>query len=187
MSNGGSISLESALRTCKIDTAWADKVQSDRFLNPNQMVCPIWNGIDTAGRTVCPDSFMTKNAGCNSAEDRVLVENNVSRPQYMEYVNLSAGGIAGNVYGNTLPYQNEVRRTQRLKNAFKHTGQFGNSAGFQGQTLPGCNGMGSSGMGSYDQTYPRRNQTAWNSQRNRQANAAVSGYESYSRKSCSGN
>jgi hypothetical protein len=96
--SAGSISLEAAIRTCKVDTAYANKVQSDRFLNPENMVCPIWNGVDTAGRRVSPDSFWTKNGGCNSAEDRVVVENN-QRPQYMEYINLSANGIDGAIYG----------------------------------------------------------------------------------------
>ena len=67
------ISLEAAIRTCKVDTAYANKVESDRFLNPQNMVCPVWNGVDTAGRRVCPDSFWTKRAVCNSAEDRVVV------------------------------------------------------------------------------------------------------------------
>jgi hypothetical protein len=63
------------------------------------MVCPIWNGVDLTGRRVCPDSFYTKRAGCNSAEDRVVVEN-AQRPQYMEYINLSANGIDGAIYGS---------------------------------------------------------------------------------------
>lgn len=95
----GAISLEAAIRTCKVDTGWANKVESDRFLNPNNMVCPIWNGVDLTGRRVCPDSFYTKRAGCNSAEDRVVVEN-AQRPQYMEYINLSANGIDGAIYGS---------------------------------------------------------------------------------------
>jgi hypothetical protein len=97
------ISLEAAIRTCKVDTAYANKVESDRFLNPENMVCPIWNGMDSAGRRVSPDSYYTKRAGCNSAEDRVVVENN-QRPQYMEYINLSANGIDGSIYGNTMPW-----------------------------------------------------------------------------------
>ena len=40
--------------------------------------------VDLTGRRVCPDSFYTKSAGCNSAEDRVVVENNL-RPQYAEF------------------------------------------------------------------------------------------------------
>ena len=94
---GGSVSMESAIRTCKVDTAWANKIESDRFLNPDNMVCPLWNGIDTSGRAACPDSFYTKQAGCNSAEDRVVVENSVSRPQYMEYINLNAIGVQGDI------------------------------------------------------------------------------------------
>ena len=97
--SAGSISLESSIRTCKVDTGWANKIESDRFLNSDLMVCPIWNGVDTAGRRVCPDSFVTKTAGCNSAEDRVIVENN-QRPQYMEYINLSANGIDASIYGD---------------------------------------------------------------------------------------
>ena len=162
---GGSVSLESGIRTCKVVTGWADKVQSDRFQNPNLMVCPLWNGVDTAGRRACPDSFMTKRAGCNSAEDRVLVENNVSRPQYMEYVNLDASGIAAPIYGNTLPYQQEVARSKDLMsylpsdNSVGVTGQFGNGGGYSAQTLKGCNGMGSSARQSvYERTYPMKHQ-----------------------------
>ncbi len=77
--------LESSIRTCKVDTGYAARILSDRFLNPKNLVCPVWNGLDSAGRVVCPDSFYTKRAGCNSAEDRIGVENN-QRPQYMQYI-----------------------------------------------------------------------------------------------------
>ena len=30
----GTMSLEAAIRTCKVDPAYANKVESDRFLNP---------------------------------------------------------------------------------------------------------------------------------------------------------
>ena len=127
--SAGPISLESAIRSCKVDTAWASKVESDRFFNPNNMVCPIWNGMDTSGRSVCPDSFYTKRAGCNSAEDRVVVENNVERPQYMEYITLSAGGISGNIYGNTMGHTKSEDRTKDLHNIHNVTGQFGQDFG----------------------------------------------------------
>ena len=87
-----SISLNGSLRTCKVNTGWADKIQSDRFENPNLMSCPVWSGRDLTGRLVCENSFMTKTAGCDSASDRVLVEN-AQRPQYMTYVQLDAEGI----------------------------------------------------------------------------------------------
>lgn len=133
-----SISLEASLRTCKVDTGWANKVESDRFLNPNLMVCPIWNGRDTSGRQVCPDSFMTKRAGCNSPEDRVVVENNVSRPQYMEYINLNANGVQGDIYGNTMGYQETGVRDQMLDNTGNVTGQFGLQTGFGQNVLQNC-------------------------------------------------
>lgn len=79
------VNLESALRTCKTDSANAERILSDRFLNPQNMVCPVWNGLDAAGRIACVDSFKTKREGCNSAQDRVGVEN-IQRPQYMQYI-----------------------------------------------------------------------------------------------------
>ncbi len=39
------------------------------------------------------DSFMTKSAGCNTPEDRIYIENTVSRPHYYEYINLSPRGM----------------------------------------------------------------------------------------------
>ena len=141
------ISLESAIRTCKVDTSYANKVESDRFLNPDLMVCPLWTGVDTVGREVCPDSYWTKRAGCNSAEDRVMVENSVSRPQYMEYINLSAQGIDGSiygdnsgskgVYGNSMPWNTVGQTNQELQAINKVTGNFGLQ--FGANTYPGCN------------------------------------------------
>ena len=121
-----SISLEASLRTCKVDTGWASKVQSDRFLNPSLMVCPTWNGYDSAGRPVAADSFMTKRAGCNSAMDRVSVENNVSRPQYIEYINLNAAGIDGDIYGPG-PASGNAIQARRQQQVSAVTGQFGNT------------------------------------------------------------
>ena len=69
-----SISLLGSINVCKVNTGWADKIQSDRFENPNNMTCPLWNGQDSFGRFVHPDSFYTKNGGCNSADDRVAVD-----------------------------------------------------------------------------------------------------------------
>jgi len=147
--SAGSVSLEAAIRTCKVDTAWANKVESDRFFNPNLMVCPVWNGVDVAGRQVCPDSFWTKRAGCNSAEDRVMVENNVSRPQYMEYINLNAEGIAANIYGTNThqqeyefvsPFRNMGKTNAAINTAHNMTGQFGQVTGFNQNVIANCGG-----------------------------------------------
>ncbi len=83
-------SLESSIRTCKVDTGNSSRILSDRFLNPKNLVCPVWNGLDSAGRVACPDSFYTKREGCNSAEDRIAVEN-AQRPQYFQYISESLG------------------------------------------------------------------------------------------------
>jgi hypothetical protein len=103
-----SISLEAAIRTCKVDTAWANRVQSDRFLNPDNMICPTWTGLDLTGRTVCNNSFMHEKAGCNSADDRVEIENQ-HRPDYNSYITLDAKGMQGDIYDDAL----------------QHTGQYG--------------------------------------------------------------
>lgn len=133
------ISLDAAIRTCKIDTGYASKVFSDRFLNPVNMVCPMWTGYDTAGRPVCADSFNTKRGGCNSALDRVFVEN-YQRPQYVEYVNLSAGGIDGEFYGENPGYSmnqwDTMRRNQRLYEINNVAGNFGHQFGATVQ--PSC-------------------------------------------------
>lgn len=170
--SAGSVSLESAIRTCKVNTAWANRVESDRFLNPNNMVCPTWNGFDTAGRQVCPDSFFTKRAGCNSATDRVVVENNVSRPQYLEYITLSANGIAGNIYGDTLPYQNSKMRTDELHDVNKITGNFGKQ--FGASVYPSC------GFTPYKEAMSQE------SQYKRKGQAMQMGYEGYNRRNASG-
>lgn len=99
--SAGAISLESALRTCKVNPGWANRLESNRIIGPAaEKTCPMWNGFDLAGRAVCPDSFNTKTAGCHSALDRLYVENEVSRPQYIPYVNLSMEGLKGDhLYG----------------------------------------------------------------------------------------
>lgn len=86
------LSLNGSLRTCKVEQGYAPRIQSDRFENPELMVCPVWSGFDLTNRAVCMDSFYTKSAGCNSPLDRVDVENYL-RPQYMEYINLDAEGF----------------------------------------------------------------------------------------------
>ena len=112
----GIVNLESALRTCKVDTAYQQRTQSDRFLNPKNMVCPVWNGLDAAGRVACADSFYTKREGCHSALDRVGVEN-IQRPQYMQY-------ISDYVSGNNYNYNSQVPAVA------------GSSVGVEGFTWP---------------------------------------------------
>jgi hypothetical protein len=83
-------SLNKNIRTCKVDVSYSARVESDRFFNPRNLVCPVWTGRDLAGRPSCKDSFYTKRAGCNSAQDRVSVEN-VLRPGYLAFISDSLG------------------------------------------------------------------------------------------------
>lgn len=93
------LSLVKSTRTCKVDPGYASKLYSERFLNPCQVICPVWNGTDQYGRIVGPDSMMIESQGCRSALDRVDVENYL-RPQYFELVNLDGFGVAGNMYSD---------------------------------------------------------------------------------------
>lgn len=120
-------SLESSIRTCKIDAGFATNAASQRFLNGNDMVCPVWGGYDSAGRPVCPMSYNTKTAGCTSALDRVSVENS-QRPSYFEYVNLNPAGLNADIYidfdTNSNRY-NTASRAAALDDIDQITGNFG--------------------------------------------------------------
>ena len=71
------------------------------------------------------NSFYTKRAGCNSAEDRVIVENGL-RPQYADYINLDVGeGIRGNLYENNMYYQNAGVNNTAMRVASEQAGHFG--------------------------------------------------------------
>jgi hypothetical protein len=120
-----SLSLNGSLRTCKVEQGWANRIQSDRFQNPNLMVCPVWSGRDSAGRPVCADSSRTKAPGCNSADDRVSVENAL-RPQYAEYIQLNAMGISAPIYGSTNKHESdELVGTRNLQQLPMVTGGLG--------------------------------------------------------------
>jgi hypothetical protein len=122
----GYISLESGIRTCKTGVENAERAASARFLNPNYVVAPRWNGYDTVGRPVCEDSFMTKTPGSSSAQDRITVENNVSRPRYFEYITLNPSGMVGDFYGtNSFANVNAVEAQRDRDDKFKLTGNFG--------------------------------------------------------------
>lgn len=173
------ISLEGSLRTCKVDTAWANRIQSDRFENPSLMVCPVWNGFDNAGRPVCADSFVTKSPGCNSSLDRVYVENSL-RPQYMEYINLDAEGIRANIYKSPEDYNmyhyDAGIRTAGLQNVPKITGRFGNVDATTA-LYPSCNIY----------PYPKaQEQEAGYAEWARKAQAAQHGFQGHQFKKASG-
>jgi hypothetical protein len=127
------ISLNGSLRTCKVEQGWANKIQSARFQDAEQMMCPNWQGQDNLGRFVHPDSFYTKVEGCSLPMDRVLVENYL-RPMYMTYINLDASGFKADMYGESCSsemtannmecYEADIRSNQ-LNQLHKIGGNFG--------------------------------------------------------------
>ena len=134
-----SLSLIKSVRNCTVSTGEANKIQSDRFFNPNLAVCPTWNNLDNIGREVNADSFYTKSAGCNSAEDRVMVENDVARPYYFDLISLNAAGLRGEMFGNPMDKSSVLDTnfaSEYLQDRNELTGQFGTQ--WSKQMKPGC-------------------------------------------------
>jgi len=169
-----SLSLNAALRVCKVDVGYADKINSDRFLNPNNMLCPLWNGLDVAGRPVCPDSFYTKSAGCNSALDRIVVENDVFRPKYTEYITLNASGINRANDLDSLPYNASMSRSAELRDINSNNPHFGPTSTVAGNVYPRCKVMNP------------QNEMASSSQNTRMINNAMNAKEGFERRCNSG-
>lgn len=144
------LSLEKSVRSCDVNVGEANRLQSDRFFNPQNMVCIPWNGLNNKGQEVCPDSFYTKTPGCDSAEDRVMVENS-QRPKYMNYVTLGAQGIQGDIYGNVEAQVNELGRDKFNQSRNQITGNFGKQFGANVQ-YSGCT------MNAYERAMAQMNQ-----------------------------
>jgi len=163
-----SISLEKSVRTCKVDPGWANRIESDRIFSPDLMVCAVWNGRDSYGRQVAPDSFYTKTPGCNNAQDRVIVENQL-RPQYSEYVTIDAKGIEGAIYGpdnykGNMFVSDSMVGTNQLRQLDNIIGRTGKD--MKAQIAPRCN------TSAYDYA---QSQLA---SQNRQAQFAMAGVKS---------
>jgi hypothetical protein len=120
--------------------------------------------MDTAGRSVCENSFYTKRGGCNNATDRVDIENSVSRPQYMEYITLSANGIAGNIY--TDQSLNSHSRTHELQGLNGIAGNFGLQRGATIQSTCGYDKHAhhQAALSSQKDRIDHNNQTSTNAQ-----------------------
>ena len=166
------LSLQASVRTCKMDTGYAANIESDRFLNPNQVVCPVWNGRDLAGRQVCADSFFTKRAGCNSASDRVDVENFL-RPSYTEYITLDAAGFRANQFDTSNMYTAQsMDRTKDLANLQNVTGNYGKQFGASVQVPCGA--------------YPKNRAMAQEAAEGRANQAMQEGYKAHYNRRMSG-
>ena len=76
----------------RVQTGLAQQFSSDRFLNPNALVCPTRNHTDGMGRHSDHNSLNTQTAGCNNATERVRVEVG-QRPVSFTSASLSSIGI----------------------------------------------------------------------------------------------
>lgn len=114
-------SLNKNIRTCKVDTGYSSRIASDRFFNPKNLMCPVWNGLDLAGRPACHFSFYTKREGCNSAQDRLIVENHL-RPDYINYISGDLSTRYNKNSGIPEPYADDMRPGKQYSDI---TGNFG--------------------------------------------------------------
>ena len=141
------------------------------------MVCPVWQGVDNLGRRVCADSYFTKRAGCNSSEDRVLVEN-AQRPQYFEFINLNAGGLDVGYGPNDAPEsvydyaRGGIPTNEAQRDIYNYTGNFG--LDFNASVEPGC------------ASYPYERGLAGGAQGNRTEQYSREGYKNSRNKCCGG-
>ena len=109
----------------KVYVGDAERGRTHRIQDPSAMMCPLWTGSDLTGRGVCENSFYTKMEGCNTAEDRVFVENNL-RPQYTNFVTVSAAGISGDgLYRTNSQAYGANMRTAEKKQTLSSTPHFG--------------------------------------------------------------
>lgn len=189
-------SLTGAVQTCSVNTGWANKLWSDRYENPDNTLCPVWNGLDTFGRIVAFDSFYTKAPGCQSAEDRVVVENQ-QRPKYIDFVTLDAQGYQNPaVFSGKISSTEGYKKTETLKVALdaQRTAMQNGSVGTQyRQTNPvytngvaGANGTG----GGPSPTWLRENYVDTRSRQNfqdRRNLSTIAGYRSACNACQSGN
>jgi hypothetical protein len=130
------ISLLGSIQTCKVDTGWANKIQSARFQDPALMICPPPTGYNHKGQKVCKFSFNDNIEGCKDPSERVVIENDL-RPKYMEYITLNAQGFDSNtMYANNMDWVNSVARTNALNKIDTNNPHFG--VQFSANVYPRC-------------------------------------------------
>ena len=181
-----SVTLTGAVQTCAVNTGYATKLWSDRYENPDNTLCPVWNGLDQYGRVVSFDSYNTKYAGCSSALDRVEVEN-VQRPRYFDFVALDASGYLnpsalGAPVSTKEGFQKAtaLERQQRVYQAHMRGGnvgiQYANTAAPYSTGVCGVNGQKcASALSGYNYAGTRENYVDTRANRNFQERRDLSG------------
>lgn len=114
-------SLASAIKTYTVNVGAAPRMESERTIGSGEFkTCYNWGGYDQVGRHVTADSYYTKSPGCNSAEDRILVENQ-QRPRYYTYIQLSTEGLYGPQEERVAPYVPRVGFGDSVSSAIAST------------------------------------------------------------------
>lgn len=99
----------------RVETGWAQRFQSDRIFNANEMLCPPRIYVDNMGRQSEHYALDTTTAGCNSATDRVYVED-AQRPSNFTSATLNALGIQGGYTCDDLEMANKAMAFQYRNN-----------------------------------------------------------------------
>lgn len=82
----------------RVNVGYADKFFSTERQDHNYMQCVQRDAYDMTGRQSCADSLNTKREGCNTATDRITVEN-AQRPYYSSYIGLNVyTGVKSDLY-----------------------------------------------------------------------------------------
>jgi hypothetical protein len=87
----GVISITKNLRNPKVSVGYADNARSETFQDLRFAVCPVASFQDNYGRPVSTYGSKILTGGCNSANARIDVENNVWRPYYHPWLNVPEG------------------------------------------------------------------------------------------------
>jgi len=176
------ISLTANILTSKVNVGNAARLRGYRILDPSAQMCPVWNGQDLTGRQACEYSFYTKAEGCNSAEDRIAVENTL-RPQYTNFVTYSAEGIAGYIYDKPLPGDKQNLQSQQETYASNQRIRTKASTGQFGTTSPAESIMPSSTQEELSAVSGKlnANAVAMMAQQRRNGQKAVTGFNSQQR------
>lgn len=109
--------IESAMRNFKVDTAQTNRVAGDRYINPNNMLCGVFNNRDAYGRDVSSNSYPHETAGCTLPSYRINIENEL-RPRFSEYYNLRTDGYRNSpaLTGETYPIRNHCDSSRNYGN-----------------------------------------------------------------------
>lgn len=128
-SNGAKINTQNmsefslrALKIPRVDASWGERALAMRSQSSCSSVCPIWDGNDSYGRPVCPDTFpLLVGGGCSTAGARIDIENAVERPNYALYTQpLCARGVPVTSTARAIAYSN-----QKALNLLQHVGNPG--------------------------------------------------------------